>query len=233
MSAMTRRRFLQGSSALALASVVGACGSEDGRFGVRRGWRRCRLQWWDHFSSFQKFHAEWATKQSEALGTPVTYTYYEASKAPEALQLANQAKALPDIYSNVRRHPARRVGQGQLGARAQHLERHPGQAAQGPRHRRGHEHRRQALRAAAVQLPSVHRGDLVQHRPLRQSAAGPERPAGHLRRVPRRLSEAEGRRHRSDDPGPRGRRRPGTRRDGRHGPDRRLHGLSGAELHQR
>ena len=31
----------------------------------------------------------------------MTYTYYEASKAPEALQLANQAKALPDVYSNV------------------------------------------------------------------------------------------------------------------------------------
>ena len=51
------------------------------------------LDWWDHFSSFQKLHDDWATKQSEALGTNVTYTYYEASKAPEALQLANRPTA--------------------------------------------------------------------------------------------------------------------------------------------
>ena len=100
MSAMTRRRFLQGSSALALASVVGACGSDEGGSGSEGGGEG-GLQWWDHFSSFQKFHADWAKKESEALGTNVTYTYYEASKAPEALQLANQAKALPDVYSNV------------------------------------------------------------------------------------------------------------------------------------
>jgi ABC-type glycerol-3-phosphate transport system substrate-binding protein len=43
----------------------------------------------------------WAAKESEALGTKVTYTYYEASKAPKALQLANQGKALPDVYFNV------------------------------------------------------------------------------------------------------------------------------------
>ncbi len=102
MSAMTRRGFLQGSSALALAAAVGGCGSEDpGSGSGSGGGGGAGLQWWDHFSSFQKFHAEWAAKQSEALGTKVTYSYYEASKAPEALQLANQAKALPDIYSNV------------------------------------------------------------------------------------------------------------------------------------
>ncbi|MBA3528613.1 MAG: extracellular solute-binding protein [Propionibacteriaceae bacterium] len=99
---MTRRRFLQGSSALALTAAVGACGSEDpGSGSGSGGGGGAGLQWWDHFSSFQKFHAEWAAKQSEALGPKVTYSYYEASKAPEALQLANQAKALPDVYSNV------------------------------------------------------------------------------------------------------------------------------------
>ena len=103
MSAMTRRRFLQGSSALALAAAVGACGSDEpgGGSSPGGGGGGAGLNWWDHFSSFQKLHADWAAKQSEALGTKVTYTYYEASKAPEALQLANQAKALPDVYSNV------------------------------------------------------------------------------------------------------------------------------------
>jgi raffinose/stachyose/melibiose transport system substrate-binding protein len=103
MSTMTRRRFLQGSSALALAAAVGACGSDEpgGGSSPGGGGGGTGLNWWDHFSSFQKLHADWAARQSQALGTQVTYTYYEASKAPEALQLANQAKALPDVYSNV------------------------------------------------------------------------------------------------------------------------------------
>jgi raffinose/stachyose/melibiose transport system substrate-binding protein len=100
MSKLTRRRFLQGSSALALAAVAGACGSPGSDEGTSQG-GGAGLRWWDHFSSFQKLHAEWAAKQSQAIGKEVAYTYYEASKAPEALQLANQAKQLPDVYSNV------------------------------------------------------------------------------------------------------------------------------------
>jgi ABC-type glycerol-3-phosphate transport system substrate-binding protein len=101
MSKLTRRRFLQGSSALALAAVAGACGGSGSDVeGTSQG-GGVGLRWWDHFSSFQKLHAEWAAKQSEAVGKEVAYTYYEASKAPEALQLANQSKQLPDVYSNV------------------------------------------------------------------------------------------------------------------------------------
>ncbi len=103
--------------------------------GLREEVAKRGLQWWDHFSSFQKFHADWAAKQSEALGTKVTYTYYEASKAPEALQLANQAKALPDIYSNVVGIPLAALVKDNWVHEFNISERHPGQAAQGPHHR--------------------------------------------------------------------------------------------------
>ena len=101
MSALNRRRFLQGSAALALGAAVGGCststsGSQGGGAGKGAG-----VSWWDHFSSYQKLNDDWAGKQSSALGVPVTHTYYEASKAPEALQVANQARQLPDVFSNV------------------------------------------------------------------------------------------------------------------------------------
>ena len=101
MSALNRRRFLQGSAALALGAAVGGCstsstGSQGGGSGGGSG-----VSWWDHFSSYQQLNDDWAGKQSTALGVPVTHTYYEASKAPEALQVANQARQLPDIFSNV------------------------------------------------------------------------------------------------------------------------------------
>ncbi len=49
----------------------------------------------------KKFHKQWAAKESESLGIKIDYTYNDASKAQEALQLAHQSKQLPDVYSNV------------------------------------------------------------------------------------------------------------------------------------
>jgi ABC-type glycerol-3-phosphate transport system substrate-binding protein len=101
MATFTRRRFLQGSAALALTAAAGGCGSSssDNAGGTTGGGDG--LSWWDHFSSFQDLNNQWAEKQSTAIGKTVTHTYYEASKAPEALQVANQAQQLPDVYSNV------------------------------------------------------------------------------------------------------------------------------------
>ncbi|WP_217428201.1 ABC transporter substrate-binding protein [Microlunatus speluncae] len=101
MSGLTRRRFLMGSSALAMTAVAAGCGGGGGGTGTTGGGGAGGLRWWDHFSSFQKLNDDWAAKQAEALGVAVTHTYNDASKAPEALQLANQAKQLPDVYSNV------------------------------------------------------------------------------------------------------------------------------------
>ncbi|MGI8456549.1 MAG: ABC transporter substrate-binding protein [Propionibacteriaceae bacterium] len=59
------------------------------------------MDWWDHFSSFQKLNDGWAEQQSSALGKKVAHTYFDASKAPQSFQLAHQANQMPDVYSNV------------------------------------------------------------------------------------------------------------------------------------
>ena len=99
MQKLTRRSVLA-SSALAVAGVVAGCGN-GGSSSNSSGGSSGTLNWWDHFSSFKKLNNDWATTQSSALGTTVTHTYYDASKAPEAFQLAHQANKLPDVYSNV------------------------------------------------------------------------------------------------------------------------------------
>ncbi len=108
---MTRftRRSLLGSSALAVAAIAAGCsngsdnssGSSGGGNGGNAGGPSGSIDWWDHFSSFQNLNDGWAKKQSTALGTTVTHTYYDASKAPQAFQLAHQANKMPDVYSNV------------------------------------------------------------------------------------------------------------------------------------
>ncbi|MGW5360902.1 ABC transporter substrate-binding protein [Actinopolymorpha pittospori] len=103
MTRLTRRGFL-GASALTAAGLVAGCGSSDetsGSGGSSGGKVSGALDWWDHFSSFQKLNDDWAGKQASALGANVTHTYYDASKAPQAFQLAHQAKKMPDVYSNV------------------------------------------------------------------------------------------------------------------------------------
>ncbi|MET9020004.1 ABC transporter substrate-binding protein [Actinopolymorpha sp. NPDC004070] len=106
MTRLTRRGFLT-TSALAAAGLAAGCGgsgktggsgggsggSSDGGAGT--------LDWADHFSSFEKLNDDWAAKRSSALGTSVKHTYYDASKAGQAFQLAHQAKKMPDVYSNV------------------------------------------------------------------------------------------------------------------------------------
>jgi ABC-type glycerol-3-phosphate transport system substrate-binding protein len=97
MSGLSRRALLGGTGALAAAAVLGACGKSGsgGGSGGTDG-----LRWWDHYSALQKFHKDWAAKQSAALGVGIAYTYNDATKSAQALQLANQSQQLPDIYSN-------------------------------------------------------------------------------------------------------------------------------------
>ncbi|MBM7788440.1 ABC transporter substrate-binding protein [Tenggerimyces flavus] len=102
------RRGLLGASALAVAGIAAGCGGSSGSGGSGSagggsggGGASGGVDWWDHFSSFQKLHDEWASKQSTALGKKVVHTYYDASKAQQAFQLAHQAKKMPDVYSNI------------------------------------------------------------------------------------------------------------------------------------
>lgn len=96
------RRSLLGASALAAVGVATGCSSSGnnsssgGAAGGSGG-----LAWWDHFSSFQDLNDNWAKSESKSLKVNVTHSYYDASKAPEAFQLAHQANKMPDVYSNV------------------------------------------------------------------------------------------------------------------------------------
>jgi ABC-type glycerol-3-phosphate transport system substrate-binding protein len=97
MSGLSRRALLGGTGALAATVVLGACGSKSGSGGSSDA---SGLRWWDHYSALQKFHKDWAAKEAAALGVGIAYTYNDATKSAQALQLANQSQQLPDIYSN-------------------------------------------------------------------------------------------------------------------------------------
>ncbi len=99
MPQISRRSLLAGGGGLSTLALLAACGGSSGS-GAGPG-ATASLRWWDHFSALQKFHKEWAKTQSQALGVAIEYTYNDVSRSTEALQLANQSKQLPDIYSNV------------------------------------------------------------------------------------------------------------------------------------
>jgi ABC-type glycerol-3-phosphate transport system substrate-binding protein len=100
MTGMTRRSLL-GASVLAAVGVATGCSSGDKTTSSGSGGTTGTLDWWDHFSSFKKLNNDWAKSQSGSLKTNVTHTYYDASKATQAFQLAHQANKMPDVYSNV------------------------------------------------------------------------------------------------------------------------------------
>lgn len=102
MTRLTRRGLL-GSSALAIAGLAAGCSGSGGNktSGGGAAGGTGTLDWWDHFSSFQDLNDNWAKKESKPLGVNITHTYYDASKAPQAFQLAHQANKMPDVYSNV------------------------------------------------------------------------------------------------------------------------------------
>ncbi|MFI5696377.1 ABC transporter substrate-binding protein [Kribbella sp. NPDC051586] len=99
MPGMTRRSLL-GASVLAAVGAATGCSSSSSTSNTTSG-ATGTLDWWDHFSSFKHLNDDWAKKQSGPLKTNVAHTYYDASKATQALQLAHQANKMPDVYSNV------------------------------------------------------------------------------------------------------------------------------------
>jgi len=101
MPGMTRRSLL-GTSVLAVAGAATGCSSNSSsQSGSANAGATGTLDWWDHFSSFKHLNDGWAKSQSSPLKTNVAHTYYDASKATQAFQLAHQANKMPDVYSNV------------------------------------------------------------------------------------------------------------------------------------
>jgi ABC-type glycerol-3-phosphate transport system substrate-binding protein len=100
MTGMTRRSLL-GASVLAAVGAATGCSSSTDKAGSASGGATGTLDWWDHFSSFKRLNDDWAKTQSPSLKTNIAHTYYDASKATQAFQLAHQANKMPDVYSNV------------------------------------------------------------------------------------------------------------------------------------
>ncbi|MGZ0152729.1 ABC transporter substrate-binding protein [Kribbella sp. WER1] len=96
---MTRRSLL-GASVLAAVGAATGCSSSTTQTSSGGG-TTGTLDWWDHFSSFKHLNDDWAKQQSGALQANIAHTYYDASKATQAFQLAHQANKMPDVYSNV------------------------------------------------------------------------------------------------------------------------------------
>ena len=111
MTEISRRIFLGGVGAGALAGFLAACSGESpepraggpATAGATGGAAvgGAGIRWWDHFGGLQDLHKQWAADQAQQLGVAVEYSYNEPARALEALQLANQSDQLPDIYSNV------------------------------------------------------------------------------------------------------------------------------------
>jgi len=108
MYKLTRRGFLGALSGAGIASIVGGTtsfGSAASASAMRRlhptGDGPDVLNWWDHFSGLQDLHNRWASVEGDRIGVPIEYSYNEPGRALEALQVANQANQLPDVYSNI------------------------------------------------------------------------------------------------------------------------------------
>lgn len=97
MGSVSRRGLLGASTALAGAALLGACSGSNSSSGSSRDY----LTWWDHQGNQKKLHEKIFNKFAKAPGgMPVHFTFRNASKMGQALQLAKQSNQLPDIHTN-------------------------------------------------------------------------------------------------------------------------------------
>jgi len=92
MVELNRRRFLQLSGTLAGAAALAACGSDSAD--------RNYLTWWDHQGNQRTLHQQIFGRFRKAGGMRVQYTFRNAEKMGQALQLAKQSNQLPDVHTN-------------------------------------------------------------------------------------------------------------------------------------
>ena len=91
MTILNRRRLLQTSALLGAAGALSACGSS----GESTGSNRDDLTWWDHQGNQKKLHQKIFKKfATESGGLTVQYTFRNASKMGQALQLAVVAEGV-------------------------------------------------------------------------------------------------------------------------------------------
>jgi multiple sugar transport system substrate-binding protein len=97
MTTLNRRRLLQTSALIGAAGALTACGGGGGSEGSNRD----DLTWWDHQGNQKKLHQKiFQEFADEPGGMTVQYTFRNASKMGQALQLAKQSDQLPDVHTN-------------------------------------------------------------------------------------------------------------------------------------
>jgi len=100
MGGMNRRRFLALSTGVVGASGLGltaACAGDDTTGPGKPGGRT--LKWWDHTSGNDELLKPVFDAYTKDSGVRVEYTYYQAAKMGQSLQLARTSNELPDVHT--------------------------------------------------------------------------------------------------------------------------------------
>lgn len=103
MGRISRRAVVGGTGAAALGMAVGGCSGstdfDDDDNGDSSGGSG-KLRWWDHFGPLQSLQKKTFKKfEKSPHGKKVEFTWRNASKMGEALQLAKRSHELPDVSS--------------------------------------------------------------------------------------------------------------------------------------
>ncbi|HVX46314.1 MAG TPA: extracellular solute-binding protein [Mycobacteriales bacterium] len=97
MGVLSRRQLLQISGLTAGSGALAACSSSGEESTAKRNY----LTWWDHQGNQGTLHKKiFAEFRKRPGGMRVEYTFRNASKMGQALQLAKQSNQLPDVHTN-------------------------------------------------------------------------------------------------------------------------------------
>lgn len=99
LDSFSRRRLLAAAGLTAGTAALAGCGG--GSSGGKSTASGDKLTWWDHQGNQRTLHQEtFTTFAKEPGGMQVEYTFRNASKMGQALQLAKQSNQLPDVHTN-------------------------------------------------------------------------------------------------------------------------------------
>lgn len=101
MSGVSRRALLGSSGAVVAAAVLGACSDSSSQSAGGKGaGSGKKIKWWDHFGPLQPLQKKTFKKfEKSSHGKDVEFTWRNASKMGQALQLAKRSNQLPDVSS--------------------------------------------------------------------------------------------------------------------------------------
>lgn len=101
MDTFSRRTMLALTGLTAAAAGLTGCSSDEGGSTGSGGGSGDTLSFWSHQGNQKTLQKQIFAEFAKAPGgMPVKYTFYNASKMGQSLQLAKQSKQLPDIHTN-------------------------------------------------------------------------------------------------------------------------------------